>query len=104
GWAGRSSVSAEELGAPPPDADLRGAREEATEFLIEMLADGPKPAIEVQDQAKKLHISPATLRRAKQGLGVVSKKEGEQWVWNPPAGLSAPTGGEVAENNQAAEG
>src|SRR5271169_2158767 len=64
-WAGRSSLNAEDLGAPPPDADLRGAREEATEFLIEMLAEGPKPATEVQDEAKKLHISPATLRRAK---------------------------------------
>jgi hypothetical protein len=99
-WAGRSSVSAEELGGPPPDADLRSARDEATEFLIEMLADGAKPAVEVQVEAAKLRISPATLRRAKRDLGVRSKKEGEQWMWNHPAAVSSPPSGDTGEDNQ----
>jgi hypothetical protein len=82
-WAGRSSLSAEDLGGPPPDADLRTAREEVTEFLIEVLAEGPRPAVEVFEEAAKLRISPATLRRAKRDLRVRSKKEGDQWMWNP---------------------
>jgi hypothetical protein len=103
-WAGRSSLSAEDLGAPPPDADLRSAREEAVEFLIEMLADGPKPALEVQAEAAKLRISSATLRRAKRDLGVVSKKEGDPWIWSLRAAPSMPGSGQMGEDTQAAEG
>jgi len=103
-WAGRSSLSAEELGGPPPDADLRSAREEATEFLIGMLADGPKPALQVQAEAAKLRISSATLRRAKRDLKVKSEREGEQWTWNPPVSLPAPTSEEAVEDIQASGG
>jgi hypothetical protein len=101
-WAGRSSLSAEDLGAPPPDADLRSAREEATEFLIELLADGAKPAVEVQAEATKLRISPATLRRAKRDLRVASKKEGDQWMWKlrDPA---PPGASQMSQDAQAAE-
>src|SRR6266404_2679934 len=42
-WAGRSSLSAEDLGGPAPDADQRSAREEANDFLVQPLSDGPKP-------------------------------------------------------------
>ena len=74
-WAGNSSLSAEDLGGPPPDADQRSAREEAREFLLQTLADGPRPQVEVQAEAAKIHISIASLRRAKGDLGV---KAGDQ--------------------------
>jgi hypothetical protein len=104
GWAGRSSIKAEDLGAPQPDADLRNAVEEAAEFLIEMLANGPKPALEVQTEAARLRISSASLRRAKRNLSVASKREADQWMWNLPVGFSGPTGEESGKDTQVPEG
>lgn len=84
GRAGRSLLSAEDLGAPPPDADQRSAREEARDFLLQTLADGPKPQLEVQAEASKLHISVASLRRAKGDLGIKAKKTPDHWEWSLP--------------------
>jgi hypothetical protein len=83
-WAGRSSLSAEDLGGPPPDADQRSAREEAQEFLLQTLAEGPKPALDVFADADKLRISRATLRRAKRDLGVAADKTPNHWEWSLP--------------------
>jgi hypothetical protein len=83
-WAGRSSLSAEDLGGPPPDADQRSAREEAREFLLQTLAEGPKPALDVFADAEKLRISRATLRRAKADLGVLAEKTPDHWEWSLP--------------------
>jgi hypothetical protein len=83
-WAGRSSLSAEDLSGPPPDADQRSAKEEAKEFLLLTLADGPKPVNEVFAEADKLRISRASLRRAKADLGVVSEKTPDHWEWSLP--------------------
>jgi hypothetical protein len=84
GWAGRSSLSAEDLGAAPPEADLRSAREEAIGFLLQTLADGPKPVLEVFADADRLRISRATLRRAKGDLGIVADKTPDHWEWSLP--------------------
>jgi hypothetical protein len=83
-WAGRSSLSAEELGGPPPDADQRSAREEARDFLLQTLADGPRPQVEIQAEAAKIHISIASLRRAKGDLGVKASKLPDHWEWSLP--------------------
>jgi AAA domain len=83
-WAGRSSLSAEDLGGPPPDADQRSAREEAREFLLQTLAEGPRPQVEVQAEAVKIHISLASLRRAKGDLGVRASKVSDHWEWSLP--------------------
>ena len=63
----------------------------ATEFLAALLRDGPLPARTVQTSAEAAGISGRTLERAKQGLGVVSKKRGHsgtrgggEWVWELP--------------------
>jgi hypothetical protein len=101
-WAGRSSLSAEDLGAPPPDADQTTAREEAREFLLQTLAEGPRPQVEVQAEAAKLHISIASLRRAKGDLGVKATRISDHWEWSlpPPQGGGAEPGQDV----QAPEG
>jgi AAA domain-containing protein len=83
-WAGRSSLSAEDLGARPPDADQRSAREEARDFLLQTLADGPKPALDVFADADKQRISRASLRRAKGDLGLTAKKTPDHWEWSLP--------------------
>jgi hypothetical protein len=51
-------------------------REEAVEFLRSLLTDGPVPVTEVHAASRKEGISPATLRRAKAELGVVSTRIG----------------------------
>jgi hypothetical protein len=96
-WAGRSSLSAEDLGGPPPDADQRSAREEAQEFLIQTLADGPKPALDVFADADRLRISRATLRRAKGDLGVVAEKTPDHWEWSLPRPQGAASGEQDAQ-------
>jgi hypothetical protein len=83
-WAGRSSLSAEDLGGPPPDADQRSAREEAREFLLQTLADGPRPQVEVQAEAANIRISIASLRRAKGDLHVKASRVSGHWEWSLP--------------------
>ena len=61
-------------------------RDEATVWLAEALADGPRPAKELLAQAKKDGISEGTLKRAKRELGVIASKDGWDggWVWRLP--------------------
>ncbi|SRR6266516_4540155 len=70
-----------------PAREGRAALAAATEFLKSRLANGPASASEVQEQARAM-ISPITLRRAKQGLGVVADKAGFAggWTWRLPGG------------------
>lgn len=56
-------------------------REEATEFLLDILADGPRMFGEIKEAADQDGIAPATLKRAKKGLGVLSTKLANGWQW-----------------------
>ena len=68
---------------PGPDPTERN---EAAEWLIEALDDGPRPAKELLAQAEKDGISKGTLKRAKKELGVISGKDGMTggWTWRMP--------------------
>lgn len=68
----------------PPDEDKRGALEDAKEFLVELLSDGPVEAETVHTKAKSREIKFATMRRAKKVLKVESVKESEAWFWRLP--------------------
>ncbi|MDP2410071.1 MAG: AAA family ATPase [Pseudolabrys sp.] len=57
---------------------------QAAELLRELLADGPKPATEVQDSAERLGIGASTLKAAKKVVGVRSTKSAEEWWWSLP--------------------
>jgi hypothetical protein len=61
-------------------------RDEATQWLADALADGPRPAKELFAQAEKDGISKGTLKRAKRELGVIASKDGWDggWVWRLP--------------------
>ena len=56
-------------------------REEATDFLLNFLADGPRMFGEIKEAADQDGIAPATLKRAKKGLGVLSTKLAGGWQW-----------------------
>jgi len=89
-WLGTSSLRADDLVAPPEDADSRTAVEDALEFLRVTLADGPVLSAWVYSRGEKEKHSEASLKRAKKALGVRSRKakKGEehqgQWFWELP--------------------
>jgi RecA-family ATPase len=60
-------------------------RDTAKVFLRDLLRDGPRPAKEIFADAEHNGISKATLRRAKEDLGVVAHKHGTTgWYWMLP--------------------
>ena len=109
GWTGESDLTADRILAAPAGAEERSALEEASEWLAEYLADGPRPADEVHRDATRVGISARTLRRAAARLGVHKSREGfgpgGRWVWSlaidahrrrPPMGHAG-----LANNDQA---
>lgn len=56
--------------------------EEAMVFLREVLADGDKPMREIESAAKERGLSPRTLERAKDKLGIASQKKNAKWAWS----------------------
>jgi hypothetical protein len=84
-WTGASPLIAAEILSPAPDADQRSALQEAMEFLRSKLSGGPEWAWSIQGAAKNVRISAATLRRAKDWLGIVSTKSSTgPWEWKLP--------------------
>jgi hypothetical protein len=78
------TVDAEtDLAAPESPAD-RTERDEAKDFLQEILADGRVLAETVKGQARKAGIAERTLARAKRDLGVKAEKDGFDgpWYWS----------------------
>lgn len=70
-------------------ARRRGALGIAMNVLFIMLANGRRPAREVEEMAIMAGISRSTLRRARVRLGIRSRKEGRpgepgRWVWEMP--------------------
>jgi hypothetical protein len=64
---------------------------EAQDFLREVLADGPLPSKDVEDEGRGAGIAKRTLDRARQSLGVTSERKGEAgkrgggtWYWTLP--------------------
>ena len=61
-------------------------RREAETFLKNKLAMGEVMVKDIEDEAKHVHaISPRTLRRAKEKLGVLSERATGGWVWKLPS-------------------
>jgi ATP/maltotriose-dependent transcriptional regulator MalT len=55
--------------------------EEATDFLREALADGPRASKEIWQQAEERGISYATLRRGQARLGIIKRPAGFGKPW-----------------------
>ena len=56
----------------------------ARRFIETILANGAVPAVEVMEKAEEQEISLSTLNRAKEALGAISIKQGDQWFWVLP--------------------
>ncbi|HEX4150345.1 MAG TPA: AAA family ATPase [Pirellulales bacterium] len=68
---------------PGPDADERN---EVTAWLREALADGPRPASDMQGEARAHGYSAATVKRARKAVGVKAHHETVPgpWYWRLP--------------------
>lgn len=87
-WGGLSDCTAEDILAPPtakeePSAD--SALEEAKEYLLETLQDGPVRAEAIlKEGPKEVGVSIKTLKRAKKDLDIRSEKRADGWYWYIP--------------------
>lgn len=95
-WNGREGQGADEILARSEAVvgDDEGAVEEAMRWLRGQLEDGRKRPKDLFREAKADGISAATLRRAKDHLGVVSRKDGMRggWAWSMPDGTFSHEG------------
>ena len=84
-WTGGTNLTAGQLLASEMEASVLG---DAKTLLSDLLADGPRGADEISEEAKSAGISTATLRRAKAALGVKSRRDGQKggWIWEIPKG------------------
>jgi hypothetical protein len=124
-WHGESRYSAMALvSATQSDGDGRSGASEAVDFLLDALAEGPRPSKELEAEARPLGITVKNLRNARQKLGIKPYRGGGigsdgQWMYprvaKPPdepkmpesskmptsqldGHLSAETGGKVASH------
>jgi 5S rRNA maturation endonuclease (ribonuclease M5) len=91
-WDGVSPHTADALLAVSSDEE-KGALREAEEILSDILASGPVQANEATRRAREAGVSERTLRRARKGLGVLSRKAGgpgTPWVWELPKVATSP--------------
>ncbi len=101
-WTGKSRLTSARILSNVADEETRGAKREAEEFLRERLANGMRPVTEVRKDARAAGISERTLRRAREGLGVKSRKGGGHfggdpgWQWElPEDDRSAPEDSQI---------
>jgi hypothetical protein len=93
-WDGASSLTANDLVRPRVDEDEAPALAEAVRVLKEILADGPLAAGNIKKQAATAGVAERTLHRARQALGVTTRRQGfgqgGYYVWSMPADPPQP--------------
>jgi len=84
-WGGTCPLTAAQLLADAATVSGHGPRQEAAAFLTELLKDGPRPADDVKAEAQQAGLNWATVRRAKDQIGVIVFKSGfgkdGRWLW-----------------------
>jgi putative DNA primase/helicase len=95
-WGASVSGTAREILAGAEagtDNEESGALREATDFLLDLLMDGPKPAKECKAAAAEAALSWATVRRAQDKLGITPSKDSMTggWTWSLAEGAHQNT-------------
>jgi len=87
-WDGTSAYTASALLAVPDTDEERHAIDDAKDFLVTALCEGPVAGSQIIAEARGAGISERTLKRAKAALGVTSRKGSMTgpWVWSLPEG------------------
>jgi KaiC/GvpD/RAD55 family RecA-like ATPase len=84
-WKGITEHDANTLAAEALTPYERTAKEEAMEFLRDLLTLGALPSKKVRAEAREADITDATLRRAKDALRIKTKKDSDgPWYWSLP--------------------
>lgn len=78
-WTGKSALTAEDLLLMNKKREQK--KDEAAEFLEEILASGPVDSVIIEKRAVDRGLAIATIRRAKEYLGIKSRRKGKNWVW-----------------------
>lgn len=89
------SVTADEAMTPQGDPEERSALDDARQFLLGLLADGPVRAGQIKSDADGAGFGWKTIQRAADRLGVERQKDGMKggWTWKlPPKGTSEAEG------------
>jgi hypothetical protein len=84
---GYVDVTATEALAAAGENKAPGAREQARQFLLALLANGAVPVTEIQEAAKANGLTWRTVRRAQVDLKIVIEKSRDKdgpWVWRLP--------------------
>jgi archaellum biogenesis ATPase FlaH len=85
-WKGFSDLTSTDLLATSKKERDHGALDAARSLLGSILRDRDVPVDEIEAEAANYQISKTTLQRAKQEMGVVSKRRGYgkngEWVWS----------------------
>jgi hypothetical protein len=96
----RVSCTADQVLAANENASDRPAQTEAEEFLRDFLRDGPRPAKDVETEAKEAGIAWRTVNRAKKTLGVLAERKADsghglgpsgRWYWSFPGCPNRPS-------------
>jgi hypothetical protein len=89
-WLGETALTADDLLAPDQGKKRTLPRDNAKDFLRELLAHGPVEAVEVLSKADAAGIARKTLTRAKDDLGISAGRQGfgrgGHWAWELPGG------------------
>ena len=103
-WVEECDITAEDLGVKVP-GPRSAARDDAVEFLNELLAAGPVSSATIEAKARDRRISPATLRRAGDTLRVLKEKMGfgGGWVWRLPTEGAHPRNATEGAHGQSDE-
>ena len=82
------NVTADDALACEQDGRGRTERDDAGDWLCDLLAGGPRRATDVEREARDAGFSVATIRRAKAARGIQSRKPafGGPWEWTLPTG------------------
>jgi putative DNA primase/helicase len=82
------TISADQALGAAQSTGSRTGKEEATDFLRDVLEKGEVAAEDVQQAARKADITPKSLRSAREALKVKSRREGfgpgAKWYWSLP--------------------
>jgi hypothetical protein len=87
GWGQECDLTADEIISQPARRRAGEALQDAEEFLVDVLANGPVLSVEIKEKAKDAGIKERTLSRAKKKLKVEHYKAGfspKTWTWKMP--------------------
>ena len=82
-WTGLTDTNADEALSQPKAPK----KNDAIEFLNDILKDGPVSVDEITSQSEKVGITWSTVRRAYDDMGILAIKEKKfqgQWIWHTP--------------------